>query len=369
MRGSSFLVAIVLCCAGLLAAGAPATADNCADLSTLPQGTTLPATSAPAVRFVAFGDQGSQEGEPNQLHVAASLRRFFQDPANRVDFGVLLGDNFYRTWLLGKDGVRSTTDPRWERYVESVYGNIPAASGILQFYPVLGNHDQNCASAQVLRTRDKPDGLWQMPAPFYRFVRGPIAFLAINTGENPGHLDGPQRTWLQESADITRWPDAGDAAWRIIYGHHPLFSGGSQHGEGTGQTKQFRESTEKISPPRSNLSYLQTADVYLAGHEHSMELALWGEADGHPLVVATIGSGGRSLSRRMSPYPAHRFCARTHGFMIGEANQEKLSLTFYSAHVDGSYQLLFKCDLARAGASQKPDASGCARVIPPELCK
>lgn len=127
------------------------------------------------IHFVAFGDFGS--GSKHQSDVAQAIQRRHQQKP--FDFGLTLGDNFYRC------GVRSADDSTWQTRWEKYYTPLG-----IRFYAALGNHDYGhpailCPAtpvspqAEVARTERSKS--WSMPARYYTYTAGPVRFIAIDT--------------------------------------------------------------------------------------------------------------------------------------------------------------------------------------------
>ncbi len=212
---------------------------------------TVPAKT-PGVKylqFIALGDFGT--GGLGQRAVAFGMAgKSRLDP---VEFVLLLGDNFY------EDGVESVDDKQFQSKFEGMY-NSPSLQ--VPFYVVLGNHDyRGNAEAQVEYT-----GLskrWKMPARYYTFTQTiddstEVQFFALDT--NPiaagDSQAAEQIAWLKSELDKSR------ARWKIVFGHHPLYSGG-HHGNDE-ETLTIRARLEPILEP--------AIDLYLSGHDHDQQL-------------------------------------------------------------------------------------------------
>jgi len=164
----------------------------------------LPKVSKSQTNFVAFGDAGF--GNDNQKKLARGVASFCQK--EHCDFVALLGDNFYPS------GVKSVSDPKWQTHFEEPFSQIE-----LPFYAVLGNHDYGeSIQAQIdYTTKSKR---WKMPGRYYSFSRGPVEFFAIDTQ----NFDLKQSQWLDEKLK------ASSSRWKVVFGHHPIFSNGT-HGD------------------------------------------------------------------------------------------------------------------------------------------
>lgn len=244
-----------------------------------------------SLRVVAFGDFG--DGSESQRATAGAIRR--EHARKPFDFGVTLGDNFYEK---GSEGPR---DPRWKSWWEDMYGPLG-----IRFYASLGNHDwklPDSPAAEILYSSPS----WSMPSPYYTFTAGDAQFFVLNTNE----VSAAQLAWLSEALAHSR------ATWKIVYGHHPIYSAG-QHGD----TQRLVDALLPVLRDR--------ADAYFCGHDHDMQ-HLRPDGGVHFFVA---GSGG-AHQRPMHPHPRTLF-ARTdiHGFATLEADARALTVRFIAD--DGS---------------------------------
>ncbi|MFH0946126.1 MAG: metallophosphoesterase [Planctomycetota bacterium] len=212
----------------------------------IPPFTIPPLGEAHEFCFV-LGDMGT--GREDQYRVAEVMAaRARHDPPA---FLITVGDNFYES------GVDSPRDPQFWTSFHDVYDDPALAVPV---HPTLGNHDhRGDPDAQVAHSQEHP--LWRMPARHYSFSRSlkdgtRIDFFALDTTPIEEGEDGSetQAGWL--SSSLTR----SEARWKIVFGHHPLYSSGD-HGGST----RMREALEQILEERK-------ADLYLAGHDHHMEV-------------------------------------------------------------------------------------------------
>ena len=233
------------------------------------------------VGFVFFGDGGT--GRPAQARVAQAVGAFYASA--RCDFLVLLGDN------VMPDGVSGVDDPQWRTKVEDPYGPLG-----LPIRPVLGNHDHRGDPEAEIAYSER-SGLWDMPAAYYTFTVGPVAFFALDTDV----MDAAQRRWLAEGLRRATAP------WIVVYGHHPLRSGGA-HGPARGAMRRVRCLVER------------RADFYLGGHDHGQEV-IRGRA-----TQVVMGSGG-SPPRAIEPGPDTLYAASRWGFGHLQLDADRAVLT------------------------------------------
>ena len=208
------------------------------------------------------------------------------------DFALTLGDNFYST------GMSSPTDARWKTWWADLYDPLR-----IRFYATLGNHDwgqPNSPAAEIaFSSRSRS---WRMPAAYYTFTAGAAQFFALDTDV----LSEKQIDWLKEALDTSQ------ARWKIVYGHHPIYS--------EGQHEDNNVKIEQLLPVLRD-----RADIYLAGHDHDMQHL---QPEGR-LNFFVAGSGGKL--RPIEPGPRSLFAKSANGFAVLEIDPEKLRFLFIDA--------------------------------------
>ena len=239
-----------------------------------------------AVRVLAFGDFGT--GSEAQKNTAAAMLEFHRKTP--FDFGITLGDNFYDV------GMMSPEDARWKTWWEDMY----SALGV-KFYASLGNHDWghvDSPAAEILYS-DKSSS-WKMPAPYYTFTAGSVQFFALDTNE----ISEAQMLWLKEALEKSK------ARWKIVYGHHPIYSDGD-HGDGLIlKAKLLPLLKDKV-------------DIYLVGHDHVVN-HIKPESGVHFFVS---GGGGARLYK-VTPKERTLFAQSTNAFAVIEADAKEMKVRF-----------------------------------------
>jgi tartrate-resistant acid phosphatase type 5 len=259
--------------------------------------------AAPAawpVRVLAFGDFG--DGSDSQKQVAGAMLSYHAQ--KRFDFALTLGDNFYST------GMASPDDPRWKTWWSDLYDPLR-----IPFYATLGNHDwgqPNSPAAEMIFSQRSTT--WRMPAAYYTFTAGEAQFFALDTDV----ISEKQLLWLKDALD------ASQARWKIVYGHHPIYSEGAHEDNNT-----------KIAQLLPLLR--DRADIYLAGHDHDMQ-HLKPEGRLHFFVA---GSGGKL--RPIEPGPRSLFARSANGFAVLEVQRDAVAVAF----VDVGGQELYRHELRR----------------------
>lgn len=260
-----------------------------------PEPLRIPVVSISAgsrVRLAAVGDTGDDVSR-----VAAGLRALHSiDP---IDAILLLGDNIYPC------GVASETDPGWSR-VEPLRMGVP-------IYPVLGNHDYGnpvqmagttvaCGHPSPQSQLDKSAAWsdWRFPARNYRLALGDLEIFLIDTtpiargwetsfrGSHPSMVirDGLSKV-LSESA----------APWKIVVGHHMIFSSGHH-----GRSDNFeRRNMRELLP----ILERGGVDLYLSGHDHHLEII--GRNQQPQFAISGAGSKLRKIDSRAPGEPPTLF--------------------------------------------------------------
>jgi tartrate-resistant acid phosphatase type 5 len=222
-----------------------------------------PKTSSPkhTFHFFVMGDWG-RRGKISQWAVARQLIAYAQkSPPICI---ITTGDNFYQ------QGVRSVTDPHWKESFTDIYKDLTRT---VDWYPVLGNHDyQGHANPQAQIDYQRVNPRWHMPNYYYTMVATTpdsqrVRFLFIDT--NPFytlyyHVGSYPYLIKQDTARQRRWIDSTLAnakeEWKIVVGHHPVYSAGGEHGITPELINMLKPMFEKYK-----------VQAYLCGHEHNLQ--------------------------------------------------------------------------------------------------
>jgi len=220
-----------------------------------------------ALHFIAIGDWG-REGKHLQKETAFEMGKYAE--SNPVKFIVTTGDNFYET------GIKSVDDSLVKLTFEDIYTDISLQ---VPWYATLGNHDYgDNAQAQVELT--KANKRWKMPSRYYSIdeelsngTRIQILFVDTNPFIEKYKKYNPEETELseksvddlnsQDSQEQLRWIESSlkncEADWKIVVGHHPVFSGGKHKGSAE-LVKYFKPLFEKYG-----------VQMYICGHDHDIQ--------------------------------------------------------------------------------------------------
>ena len=259
-----------------------------------------------AFHFLIVGDWG-RNGQGDQQKVAD----WMGVAANQVNakFVVSTGDNFYCC------GVASTNDYQWISSFENVFRSHALQ---IPWYVVLGNHDyQGNVNAQIDYTHVSQR--WKMPARYFtKNIRG-VRFVFIDTSPFiSSYYKSDQFPDLQKQ-DTTRqlaWMDSvllhSREKWKIVVGHHPVYSVGEHGGEPDMQRMVLKRMVKN------------KVQLYLAGHDHSLQsLAKTDEPTRH-----LISGGGAEVTPIISDPQLTRFAKSTTGFMVAAVTDNNIKIYF-----------------------------------------
>lgn len=282
----------------------------------------LASSNSGALHFIVLGDWGTA-GSRGQAAVAAAMEKIAT--REKVDFIVSSGDNFYPR------GVDSVNDPHWTNTWEHMYSSPGLEK--LPWYISLGNHDyMGDINAQIAFGR--VNRRWQLPARYYtkefsidkdqrlqlvvldtslfvnRYRKRPGNYHGIND-EPPGQ----QIEWLQRVLQKSR------ADWRIVIGHHPVYTSG-KHGN-----------TPELEAFLPDLLKKYEVQAYFSGHDHHLEH--YRPDTGIDYFIS--GAGART--RKVTPGENSRFSSDSPGFAVIHLAADCLVLRFINEHAEELYRV------------------------------
>lgn len=254
--------------------------------------------SASDPTFLVIGDWGT--GSTDQRRMAVEIAKVAK--AIRAQFVISTGDNFYPR------GVTSVDDARWVTCFEDVYDS-PAL--VIPWYITLGNHDhEGNIGAQVDYTN--LSSRWRLPAKYYKHTElladgSKVDFFHLDTTSIKEHCDSQQLVWLEHEL-------AGSGAvWKIVIGHHPVYSGG-EHGD-------TKELIVLLKPLLERFG----VQAYLNGHDHHLEYVVVGQ-------VHYLTSGASSKPRAAKAVEGARFVMGDRlGFMTARLSPTAMDIEFINA--------------------------------------
>jgi len=290
-------------------------------------------TAEQPLRFAVIGDSGT--GDKFQYAIARQMLVWHD--RRPFDLALMLGDNIYGGLFAG-GGHPNDFEERFDR----PYAEL-RARGVV-FRAALGNHDMRYRDGRAEVDAydrfhiDRPEG-------FYNFTAGKlpdgaplVEFFVLNTSRvEKDKKDPEQLDWLRKALAASR------ARWRIVYGHHPMYSTGRTHGA----DRRLRAKLEPLlldgGAPRVH--------VVLGGHDHIYQRF-------HPqpaaagIVYFVCGSSGQLRPGNARPDATVAAVEdRLRTFMLWEATPEELR--FFAVNERGQ---AFDCGALRPDGRVAPAA-------------
>ncbi len=294
-----------------------------------------PAPDPKATHILMIGDWGYTNLE-GQRQVAAAMATYTKQNSLKPEALFLLGDSWYGDLSGGADS------PRWQTQFEQMY---PASLFPGPAYSIMGNHDYQRIPIGVSKVQAELDyakrgqSRWTQPGLWYTFdhtsagAKDPLLHVIALDSNAPGSrliasLDPVNFTlnaaqWQQQ----LQWLDAElakptRAPFRIVLGHHPIFSNGL-HGDTSALVRDWE--------PRLRA---YNVHAYLAGHDHDLQHL---EFAGHPTSFVGSGAGGADLYEIKIPESQRGpFAHRVYGFTHLEATPDRLIFR----HIDADGNVL-----------------------------
>lgn len=274
-----------------------------------------------SLNFLVLGDWG-RNGHYQQRAVA----RWMDIAMYQLDgdFIVTTGDNFYA------NGVASVSDPYWQTSFEDIYQGPHLFE---DWYAILGNHDYR-GNWQAQIDYSNISRRWQMPAQYYAKnleleEKSAVLMLFLDTNPlNPEYKHEAKyaETQKQDAAKQLTWLEqqlaTSKAKWKIVIGHHPLYSSGKRYGKTAGIRGVLEPILEKYQ-----------VDAYYAGHEHDLQ-----HNQPQGTSVAHFVSGAGSEVRPVEQREFTLFAESTAGFAAVSVKQNTLVTQFISSTGKVLYQ-------------------------------
>ena len=261
---------------------------------------------------------GGMIPESGMDEVSAAMKAYCLTE-RRCDFGVLLGDNIYPSGAtLGADGIDDSR--RFKDLLQDPFGNLVESPADYLTYVTLGNHDWETSRAggfAQIRYLETAPGFY-IDGPFYSVKppagEGQVELFVIDTSMilatvdvradtlnddgsegSLGDIEEPDydvHPMTDDERNQVQWLENAlrdsTARWKLVLAHHPLWSSSG------GKFEQARVLRELLMP-----SLCRYADLYLAGHEHTLEIhtdnceTVLGEPAEQPLVQIVSGAGAK----------------------------------------------------------------------------
>jgi tartrate-resistant acid phosphatase type 5 len=278
--------------------------------------------TAKPFNFLVISDWG-WNGYKKQQEVADEFGVFAETSSPK--FIVSCGDNFQ------VQGVASAQDPLWAFNFENVYKNISLQ---IDWFPVLGNHDYK-GNTQAEIDYSKISRRWRMESHYYTFVRKindsiSARFIFLDTPplineyyKNPGYPD----VFTQDSAKQLAWlKDVlanSKEQWKLVFGHHPVYSASQVHGDTPELISRLRPLFEKYN-----------VQFYICGHDHDMQHLK--EKNGNVDYMVN-GTGGEPRPATMGEL--NLFSKSEPGFSAISLYSDSLKFSFINSKGESVYSI------------------------------
>jgi len=210
-------------------------------------------------------------------------------------FIVSCGDNFQ------VQGVASIQDPLWLSNFENIYKD-PSLQ--VDWYPVLGNHDYK-GNTQAEIDYSNISRRWRMESRYYTIVRKvndsvSVRLIFLDTSPfvneyygKPGFPDIPKQDTAKQIAWLKDVLANSKEQWKIVFGHHPIYSASKVHGN-------TNELIAKVKP----LLEKYNAQIYFSGHDHDLQHLREKKGSVDYIVTGAGGEPRPSSSNQMSIFSA-----------------------------------------------------------------
>ncbi|KAJ0692328.1 putative Acid phosphatase [Helianthus annuus] len=270
-----------------------------------------------SLRFLAIGDWG-RRGLYNQSNVAYQMGNV----GNKmdVDFIVSTGDNFYDSGLVDEH------DPAFYDSFTNVY---TAPSLQKQWYSVLGNHDyRGNALAQLSPTLGQRDDKWFCMRSFILHAGNVELFFVDTTPfqdkyftETDHQYDWrgvlPREEYMSHLLkDVDLALKESSSKWKIVVGHHTIFSAG-HHGN-------TQELVDKLLP----ILLENEVNLYINGHDHCLQHISHSNSQ---LQFLTSGGGSKAWKGDINSWNLDemKFYYDGQGFIAAEITENDIYVSFY----------------------------------------
>jgi tartrate-resistant acid phosphatase type 5 len=265
-----------------------------------------------AFNFIIISDWG-WSGYRYQQEVAYQMAKTADSVGAK--FIATCGDNFQT------NVVASINDPLWISNFENVYKGLSLQA---DWYPVLGNHDYK-GSPQAEIDYSKISSRWRLTDHYYTFTKKvndsiSVRFIFLDTSplvteyrNRPGEYPELVR---QDTAKEIKWLtgvlENSKEEWKLVFGHHPVYSASRKHGN-------TQEMIDCIKP----LLEKYHAQLYFCGHDHDFQLLreINGKVD--YIVTGTGGDPRPGSSNEMS-----LFSGSEPGFSVASLKGDSITIGF-----------------------------------------
>ena len=230
--------------------------------------------------FFGFADWGYHYHWESFAQVLERLAKDIAQPS----FMLAVGDNIY------PNGATSAKDSKlllWKKiFVNNAHESIRVPWNL-----ILGNHDyhwdSNGRNGEVDFTFNKEhnaERLWNLPDRNYQFKHEIpnsggkfVEFFGVDTNAAQWSVQkehsGAKQALILYMASLTTLLQQSTATWKIVFGHHPLYTGGAGHQAEARCLRGFKYTTGSNSQVHEGIGMEDAlrqggADLYISGHDH-----------------------------------------------------------------------------------------------------
>jgi len=274
--------------------------------------------------FMVIGDWGWVNGT-EQLKTAQTIQSIAD--STHIDFMTTTGDNFYY------NGVQSTEDPKWLERFENMYLGVLKEK---EWYISLGNHDYE-GNVQAQIDYHQKNSQWILPKRYYaiektlqKFPKSKVLLVFLDTSpfDKNLHLSGVHSDITQQDTTLQKkWLDStlsnSQAQWKIVFGHHPLYTAGPRKGTMGNYISTFKPIFDKYK-----------VDFYVAGHEHNLGYL---KPDSNHTDYIVSGGGGADITP-ISDYEYSKFYVSSYGLVFFRIESHHATITFFNNKKEKLYQ-------------------------------
>lgn len=228
--------------------------------------------------------------------------------------------------------------------VGAYYGQGAVASGRTDyvtsgnFWPVPGNHDYYApissyqAYFNYLPPAEASSGATAL---YYDFVRGPVHFFMLNSGQND-NADMPDQT-LQQTF-LQNGLASSTAAWNIVVFHRPPYTSGTYHASDPHLQWPFEE---------------WGADLVITGHNHIYERIYKDEGELRYITAGASGNDTRTGSTSFAGLEAYYFGSES-GALKVEATTTTLTFQYITINSSATTETVQDSYTLTSGSSEDP---------------
>ena len=265
--------------------------------------------------LLIFGDSGT--GSEEQRRVAEAMSQACRESG--CDAALVLGD------LIYPRGVKSADDRRFATHFEQPYEVV----GPFPFWMSPGNHDHRrsgSVEAEIAYARSGRSLRWRMPAAHYA-VQGLPDWLHVYSLDTKWIAEGSAS---REQAGAAAAALCGKPGWRILAGHHPVYSNG-RHG-GDADAGRYLEPLVRECG----------VQAYFAGHDHHQEHISTASFEQFVQGAAARRRGVDTVSYPAERQMSQRFARSTLGFAVAAFTERVMEVRFFAGG-DGRAREIYRC--------------------------